>query len=95
MSPCRALTQITMVPSHRLPLCSLAARSFLCDPLADVGWATPEFDPFGFGLRQEHYRLAVDQFYLCEFDSDDMASNERSPNNLQVFRGKPTADVEE
>ena len=74
---------------------SLAARSLVRDPLADVGRATPELDTFSFGLSEKLHSVAVHQLYLREFDSDDTASVERSANDLQIFRNESTTHVKE
>jgi hypothetical protein len=70
----------------------LATLSLVRDPFPDIGWAAPEFDPFGFGPEQKLHRIRADQLYLGKFDGNEPASIERHSNEFQIFRCQPTAD---
>jgi hypothetical protein len=74
-------------------LAALAAASLSRDPSADVGRTVSEFDAIPFGAFQECHGITVDQFDLCEVESDDAAFLERDAKDIQVFPCNPTANA--
>jgi len=52
-----------------------------------------EADAIRFSAAQEHYGITVDQFDLCEVDSDDTVFPKRCAKDIQVISGHATADA--
>ena len=89
-SDCFAKTEF---PARYFAALALAAVALSRHPFADVGRTVSELDAIPFGACQECHGIAVDQFDLCEVDSDDPAFLQRSAKDIQVFPRNPAADV--
>ena len=73
----------------------LTALPLVRNPFADIGWAAPQFDSFGFRPNKNLHSVTADQLYLCEVDGDDSASVERHANELKIFLCKPAANAKQ